>query len=301
MSNELTLEADPLNWNRGTDSMRKPIALLAGILLGAAAASAGVSIKLTGGMGYTLQGDYARSLRGAYDAILAGYSDVEGGYQPFGMSLRTGFEILIPVGRSLELGLGVGYERLSADNRFRYRWTFVAMEDSIQSRLSVVPITLTAHSSVRLGRRLGLDIFGGLGYYSVRFRHDQETATDFFGHRGSHAFESRTGTPGFHGGAALEYDLGPGLCLVLQADGRFARISELKGELIDATSWFLGETSARVPDASFWMYEAAVGTETFPFGTFAAGKPADPGMNNVRPAGLDLGGFGISAGLKLRL
>lgn len=270
------------------------------LLLAASNAAAGVSIKLTGGVGYLMPGDYSRSLRGAYDSILAGYTDVEGDFKPFRVPFRTGLEILIPLGRNFEIGLGGGFESLNIDNRFRYFWQFVTLEDAIESRLTVVPITLNAHASVGLGPRLGLDLFGGPGYYSFRFRHIQSTETDFFAFADSCEFESRAGAWGFQGGAALEYALGPNLDLVLQADGRVVRLPELKGELKDTTRWFLGESSARTPDVSFWAYDATVGTRTFPLGTFASGKPSDPSMSNVRSAGLDLGGFGISAGLRLR-
>jgi hypothetical protein len=281
--------------------MRKRLAPgIAFLLLAASSAAAGVSIKLTGGLGYLMPGDYSRSLRGAYDSILASYADVEGDFKPFQASLRSGLEILVPFGRNFEIGLGGGFERLDIANRFRYSWQFVTLEDAIESRLTVVPITLNAHTSVPLGPRLGLDLFGGPGYYSVRFRHVQSTATDFFAFIDSREFDARTGALGFQGGAALEYALGPGLDLVLQADGRIVRLPELKGELKDATSWFLGESAARTPDASFWAYDATVGTKTFPLGTFANGKPSDPSMSDVRSAGLDLGGFGISAGLRLR-
>jgi hypothetical protein len=281
--------------------MRKVVVLLVGVvLLAAANASAGVSIKLTGGLGYLLSGDYDRSLRGAYDAILASTTDVEGDFKPFRASFRSGLEILVPFGRNIEIGLGGGYESLNVDNRFRYFWLFVTLEDAIESRLTVVPITLNIHTSTRLGRRLGLDLFGGPGYYSLRFRHFQSTGTDFFAFTDTREFESRTGTLGFQGGAALEYALSPGLDLILQADGRLVRLRELKGDLNDSTSWFLGESAARTPDASFWVYDATVGTKSFPLGTFAVAAPAGSEMSNIRSAGLDLSGFGISAGLRLR-
>jgi len=281
--------------------MRKRFALFTGILLFAAAsASAGVSVRLTGGLSFLLQGDYGRSLRGAYDALLATTDNLEGNFRPFRTELRGGFEVLIPFGDSFEVGLGGGYERLNVDNRFRYFWLFVTLEDAIQSRLTVVPITLNLHKSVALGRRLGLDLFGGTGYYSIEFRHSQSLGTDFFAFADSSEFSSKMATIGFQAGAVLEWSLSSGLDLVLQADGRFLRFGELKGEMTDKTSWFLGQNVDRTQDASFWVFDETVGTQTFLRGTFAGGQPAAPSTGNVRSAGLDLSGFGISAGLRLR-
>ncbi len=278
------------------------IAILAGtvLVLTAANASAGISVKLTGGMNYLLQGDYGRSLRGAYDALVAETGGVEGAFKPFRTDLRGGIEIIIPAGESFEIGLGACYERLSLDNRFRYFWLFVTLEEAVESRMTVVPITLNVHTSIPLGRRLGLDLFGGPGYYLVEFSHGQSLATDFFAFADSRTFTARKGTLGIQGGASLEWALGSGLALVLQADGRFVRLGELKGELKDTTSWFLGQTAEPKQEASFWAYDGVIGTRTFPLGAFAASEPADPTATNVRPAGLDLSGFGLSAGLRLR-
>lgn len=279
--------------------MRKAAALLAAaVLLAAANAFAGVSIKLTAGMEFLLSSDYTRSLRGAYDAIAANTSDVAGDFKPFGRSWRGGIEILVPLGRNLEIGLGGGYESLNIGNRFRYSWLFVAFEDAIESRLTVMPLTLNLHTSVRLGRDLGADLYAGPGYYSVRFRHVQTTGTDFFAFTGTQEFESRTGTFGFQAGAALEYALSAGFDLVLQAEGRLARLGELKGDLSDSTSWFLGENTLRTPNAVFWAYDATIGAKSYPLGTFGAAAPGGAEMSNIRSAGLDLGGFGISAGLR---
>lgn len=281
--------------------MRKRFAFFAGILLVAAAsASAGVSVRLTGGLGYVLQGDYGRSLRGAYDALLASTENLEGDFHPFGAGLRGGLEVIVPIGDSFEIGLGAGYERLNVDNRFRYFWLFVTLEDAIESRLTVIPITLNAHKSIPLGPRLGLDLFGGPGYYSIEFRHRQSLGTDFFAFADSREFSSRMATIGFQAGAALEWSLGSGLELVVQADGRLLRFRELKGELTDTTSWFLGQNVDRTQDALLWVYDETVGTRIILRGAFAGSQPAVSSTGNVRAAGLDLSGFGISAGLRLR-
>jgi hypothetical protein len=271
-----------------------------GLLLTAACAFAGVSIKLTGGLGYVVQGDYGRALRGAYTALKASYPALEGDFRPFRFDLRGGLEVLVPFGEGFEIGLGAGYERLSVDNRFSYFWLFVTLEDVFQSRATVIPLTLNLHKTQALGPRLGLDLFGGAGYYSIHFRHIQSTDTDFFAFNDVREFEARTGAFGFQGGLALDYSLGPGIDLVLQADGRLVRLSEIKGDLKDTASWFLGQSTAQTAAATFWAYDATIGTSAYTLGTFAAGEPADASLSNVRPAGLDLSGFGISAGLRLR-
>jgi hypothetical protein len=271
----------------------------AGLLLTAASAFAGVSIKLTGGLGYVVQGDYGRALRGAYDALQDAYPALEGDFRPFRFDLRGAIEVLVPFGEGFEFGLGGGTEHLSLDNRFSYFWLFVTLEDAFQSRATVIPLTLNLHKTQALGPRLGLDVFGGLGYYSVHFRHIQSTNTDFFAFADVREFEARTGAIGVQGGLAFEYSLGPGLDLVLQADGRLVRLPELKGDLKDTASWFLGQSTAQT-EATFWAYDATIGTSAYALGTFAAGEPSDAALSNVRPAGLDLSGFGISAGLRLR-
>jgi len=282
--------------------MRKRAALLCGtfLLLATAGAWAGVSVKLTGGLNYLLDGDYSRSLRGAYDALRDAAGDLEGSFRPFRLDLCGGLEVLIPVANNLEIGIGAGYESMSLENRFRYFWLFVTLEDAFDSKLSVIPITLNLHTSIPLADRLGLDLFGGAGYYLVDFRHRQSLGTDFFAYADSREFSVRKGTLGFQGGAALEWALGPGLALVLQADGRLLRLRELTGDLADTTNWFLGQSVDRTPEAKFWAYDLIVGTQAYPAGTFSADEPAEPSFFNVRAAGLDLSGFGISAGLRLR-
>ena len=109
---------------------------------------------------------------------------------------------------------------------------------------------------------------------------------------------ARTGALGFQGGLSVEVALGAGLAVLIQADGRVARISALKGDLADSTSWFLGDSARPTAAASFWAYETTSGGKTYPLGSFSAAAPSDAGLRNIREAGLDLSAFGISAGLR---
>ena len=282
--------------------MRRTAIGLAALFLAAAAnASAGVSIKLNGGLGFLAQGDYGRALRGSYDRLVDSYGDVDGTFRPFRDEWRGGLEACVPLGAGFELGIGAAYERLKAENRFRYAWSFVALEDAIDSRLTVVPVTLSLHYRVSAGKGLFLDVFGGPGYYFADFEHVQSLGTDFFSYGDAKEFSARTGAFGFQGGVCFGYALSRGIEIYLQADGRSARVRELKGDLAVRTSWFLGDSADRTEEAYFWFYESSSGTNPYPLGVFAGAKPADSSLGEVRAAGLDLSGFGISVGLRFRI
>jgi hypothetical protein len=75
----------------------------------------------------------------------------------------------------------------------------------------------------------------------------------------------------------------------------------LKGDLAARTSWFLGENAGPAEEAYFWYYESSVGTKSYPLGVFAAAKPGESSQSDVRTAGLDLSGFGISVGVRFRI
>jgi hypothetical protein len=281
--------------------MRKAALLLSGVLILFAAGSfAGVTLKLGGGLHFLAEGDYGAALRGAYESLAAANPGLSGDFRPFRTEARGGLEVLFPLGGDFELGLGAAFEKISIDNRFSYLWVFVNLDQSYESRLTVIPVTVNLHRRFGLGGRLALDVYGGAGYYAADFHHSQSLGTDFFAYSDAREFTARTGTVGFQGGASLDLALGESIDIFLQADGRFARIADLKGELSDSVSWFLGRTAAQAEETSFWYYETVSGTRTFPQGVFSETAPPDSTFRNVRAGGLDLSGFGVSAGLKLR-
>jgi len=269
------------------------------LILTAGAASAAVSIKVTGGMTYFLGNDYNKGIQGIYDYCNDNFNDVAGKNKPLHMGMGLGAEIVVSLDPHFGLGLGAGFFRASRQNEIGLEWLNISIKQAYKPSLRVIPLILNLHYYVPLRRALRLDVFAGAGYYMTHFDHDSTLKTDFFSYEQSQEFRSKAKTFGFQGGMGLELHLSSHFAFVVQAEGRYARITSLKGDLAEDESWFLGKRHNEERDAYLWYLERNDSGHIYSLVSFAKNQPSSAEVTNVRKGELNLSGVTGTAGLKI--
>jgi hypothetical protein len=269
------------------------------LILTAGAASAAVSIKVTGGMTYFSGNDYNKGIQGIYDYCNDNFNDVVGKYKPLHMGMGLGAEFVVSLDPHFGLGLGAGFFRASRQNEIGLEWLNISVKQAYKPSLRVIPLTLNLHYYVPLRRALRLDVFAGAGYYMTHFDHDSTLETDFFSYEQTQEFRSKAKPFGFQGGMGLELRLSSHFAFVVQAEGRYVRITSLKGDLAEDESWFLGKRHNEEKDAYLWYLERNDSGHIYSLVSFAKNQPSSAEVTNVRKGELNLSGVTGTAGLKI--
>ncbi len=270
------------------------------LVLIAGSASAAVSFKLSGGMSYLWDSDYNQGVRGAYDYYSDNFSGVSGQYRPFHLGWHFGGEVIVGLGPRFGIGLGIGYIRASRQSTFGYEWWDFSEEENYKPTLSIVPLTLNLHYALPLGGPFVIDIYGGPGYYIANFQHEGTLTSNFFDYKETTTFKAQQSAMGVQGGIGLEFQLNSVLSLVVQAEGRWAQISDPTGDWTDQVDTLLASWRDQGRGRAFWCYDISAGGTDYPRIAFSETQPSELLFSNIRKGSIHLSGISATAGLKIR-
>jgi opacity protein-like surface antigen len=169
---------------------------------------------------------------------------------------------------------------------------------------AAMPLGLNLYYSLCSGSRMNLLVNLGLGWYTGKMS-DNYIASDFqsdgkiyFG-TSYQAVENKFSL-GFEGGLGLEYGVTDELALVVEVQGRFARISSLKGKECVMVNNSLSEQTGTL----YYYKWAWFGSGPWYPVISVSESPPEGGIGSfkdVREARLDLSGFALRLGLRMRL
>ena len=280
--------------------MRKIGIIVVVLILHAGPASAAVSLKLTGGMTYLWAGDYNQGVRGAYDYYSDNFSGVSGQYRAFHLGWHFGGEVIVELGPRFGVGLGAGYIQASRQSAFSYAWWDFSEAESYKPTLSIVPLTLNLHYALSSSGPFVIDIYGGPGYYLASFQHEGTSTSNFFGFKETTTFKAQKGVVGGQGGISLEFRMNSVLGLIVQAEGRLARISDPIGDWTDQVETLLVSWREQGRGRVFWCYDVSAEGTDYPRIAFSKTQPSEILFSNVRKGSINLSGISATAGLKIR-
>ena len=186
---------------------------------------------------------------------------------------------------------GLGYQKIKMEYRPEIKLSF--------------PIKLSFYYYFLSRTRFKANILGGIGYYPGNLsEYAKETlyvyllgsptpnvswGSDDWNAKGKYPF-------GFHGGIGLEYILNEEFSLLVDIQGRYVRIGNLRasGEYREAAISF--ERSGVLYYFTYWhpIIEAK-------YGIFYIRQTDEEGGDDIRKAILDLGGFSLRVGVKINL
>jgi hypothetical protein len=285
--------------------MRRCSALIALTLaLTGLASAGGFSLRLAGGAALAAGGDYSRSIEGLNDYYSAAFDNVTGTFSQLPAGLDLAAEFVFEVTDRIAIGVGGGFSRFSRSaETVGYDWPILGLvfrgEETISTAVSTIPLTLNIHYALPLGG-WKVDLFAGLGYYLSRVEIRRSSAADFFGLGSDVEFEAHPGAVGLQGGVGLDMPLGRGLALVVNLCGRYARLSNIRGDYRETPTVFgVSQPSRTGSDYYFWTYTRAFGGADYQVFSLETTGPSGPAYSGVRHGRFDLTGVGARAGIRI--
>jgi hypothetical protein len=272
------------------------VALAAMVSLGY---SQSFKLKLSGGLSYAGGGDLAKGIKGETEYLGADYS-LTGEFRAPYLGMEIGGELIYYFGSKFGIGLGVGYSRHTKESAVSYNIDMVGVKETLKPKYSVVPITANLHYLLALSPNLSLDLTAGAGYYLATLDWDHRMDMEIMGYTGNfeYIFKSTKGTVGFQAGLGLEMKITSKAALVWTVWGRYASISELKGDWTDKAGGELWSYEDSGSGGYAWYYDLRYGGQTYARVVFDTDKPVGSNFSDVRYAKLSLTGIVTTVGLK---
>jgi hypothetical protein len=258
------------------------------------------SLNLYGGLSYAGGGDLTKGVKGEGELLGADY-DISGSFKAPYLGMDFGGEIVYYFGAKLGIGLGVGYFRHAKESAVSYDIGPVGIKQTLSPKFKVIPITANLHYLLTLGPRVRIDLSAGAGYYLTTLDWENRMDIEIMGFSDyfDYTFKSTKGTIGFQGGVGLEVKIAPKLALVWTVLGRYASLSELKGDWTDKGEGDLFSYSETGSGHYAWYYDLKYGGKTYSQIIFDSDKPAGPDHSDARYAKIGLTGFITALGIKL--
>ena len=193
----------------------------------------GLTVKLAGGMGFFSRGDIDKGAEGLFDQTIdkiasLGHVLKQRNLQPFHSGPEAGADFIYRLNSKLGIGFGGGYfhargERfLQFDEQIIYAqelWS-VPSVDAFGFRLNLV-------YDLPLLPWLGINVHGGPAYYLIQYNYSLNYSTTTF--TANYYQHAKANALGFHGGLGLTFRINPQTFFLLEAQGRYARFTDLKG------------------------------------------------------------------------
>jgi len=257
-------------------------------------------LKLYGGLSYADGGDLAKGIKGGADYLAADFN-ISGDFKAPTLGQNFGGEFIYYIGPRLGIGLGAGYFRHGQESSVSYSANALTVRETLKPRFWVVPITANLHWLLPLSSKIRLDLTAGAGYYLAFLNWEDRMDMDILGFSGyfDYTFESVRGALGFQGGVGLEVKIARQLALVWTVLGRYASLSDWKGDWTDKGGGDLWSYEENGSEHTAWYYDLKYGGTTYPQILFNTDKPTGANYSNVRAAKLSLTGFTTTLGIKL--
>jgi len=277
------------------------VALVA--LFGSASALAGESkasltIRLYGGLGYQAIGDLNSGIKGFSDSIIyldtaSGYA-AGGGYSPMHWGIDLGGDLVFQFNPYLGIGIGSGYFRTTKTSELKLTAMLPALHNenvTFTPTVSVVPIRASLFVFVPVGRVVTISLNAGPEYYLASL--SSHIRDEFPAWWWNERDDKATGRGfGVHGGIGFEVRLSAGLSLLLEGQGRLAKINELTGTHAYRNSFGLEDTE----NGTLYYWTDLWTFKPFPSIAVNATLPSQPWQQEARKAILDLSGWSAVAG-----
>jgi len=258
----------------------------------------GIHVRLGGGYSLFSGGDLKSGIQGMYDQACraiagAGYSLGRGDEHPLNSGYELGGEIVYYFAGRLGLGAGGTLARAKKTNKqlFRpgndprdYSLTIVPQVDLLSLRLAVF-------YAIPLNRLLTVSVNVGPAYYSVDYEYAASVA--MVNYEYDHSQNAKAGGFGAQGGVGFEIRMNERLAFILEARGRYAKISGFEGK--EGMYEYLGGPFATWDKKGKLYYFEEEG---FPrLEVFAQAPTAG---SNSREAVFDFSGVSLRAGLNFK-
>jgi hypothetical protein len=262
-----------------------------------------LSVKLYGGYAHVLAGDvndgadYYFEILDYYAA--EGFGTITGAYKPVHGGYDFGADLIYQFSPRFGVGVGVGYMRNSNNSV----GTFAEGEESVtltsSATLTALPIRLGLFYDAPISETLNLTLSAGASYYaSLKFEGTQglEFSADEWEDMSLLATQRSGADIGFHGSLGFEYLFSPKVGFFVEAVGRYGKFKNF--ESVTGTVETSMGGAPETTEGMLYIY-----TETFEdtdFSGFSIVEPDDTPEAGAREPKIDLTGFSLRAGFRIR-
>lgn len=288
-----------------------------------------LSIKLTGGLRYINVGDINNHIE-SFDNYMSSsiyLSFYEGGkmgkINNYGPDLEG--ELRLDISSKFAVGVGIGYISGKNESNFQTVGIFPfstqmyipeisppgdLFEFVVESKVETIPIKLGIYYTIPLGSRINIFLKSGLDYYFSKcfiYKYNEIISLDhtvlipeFY--EISNKYDMRGSGLGFHGGLGFEYKISNVFALVLEIQRRYAKIKNLKGKWVYSNTFTLeqGEDEGILYIAKKNMEDEGFSAH-YPDLIVSPSKPSGAKILYTREATLDLSGFSLRVGIRIKL
>ena len=193
----------------------------------------GLKLKIAAGLNLFSGGDFYRGASGMFDSsadafLSSGYTQESRKPKSFRSGFEVGGDIVYDLSAHFGVGLGMDYVFARAESFFMFRG-----KDPISFKLWSTPwinafsIKLGLFYSLPVSSWLTVCLNGGPALFLVKYNYSGDVTV--FGIVDHFYQQARAQKLGFRGGLGLEIHLNQRAALLLEAQGRFARISDFEG------------------------------------------------------------------------
>ncbi len=257
---------------------------------------AGIHVRLTGGLSLLSGGDIKTGVQGMYDwgvqvIRTAGYTLGKSDVSPFSSGYEFGGDIVYYFGGRLGVGAGAGRMQVSKTNSQMFSSGPLDNSMTVVPQANVLALRMGAFYAQPLNRLLTVCLSAGPAFYSVKYRYAGDISMPTYGYSLSQRLKA--GGLGAEGSVGLEFRMNPRLAFILEAQGRYARISGFEGT--QALYEYLGGpfTNTVTDGPLYYVQEGSLPRlEVF--------SDAPPAGLTSRRAVLDLSGLSLRAGLNFK-
>jgi opacity protein-like surface antigen len=263
----------------------------------------GVALKLTGGMNYMLLGDWNDFMNGWTDYYKNGVYEKGGTVEGELKSIRWGLDfegdVIINFNPRFGITIGSGYisGKKAPDAK---KMTLYYPDETIRvnhdMKISAIPVKIGVYYCLFRSSKFRFFLSGGIGYYFAKI---SEVYKNQWDGSWSHENQSAKGEEiGFHGGMGLELDIFKNIAIVVEGYGRYAKIKDLTGE----RDWSMSFGPSDSRKGGLYYFDLDIPSYgLLPYIEISSGTPGGLNRRNVRRATVDLSGFAVRIGVKIRL
>jgi len=265
-----------------------------------------LSLRLYGGYGRISAGDINDGSDGYYELIKLyeslGIGTTTGGYNPVHGGYGFGGDIIYQLSPKIGLGVGVGYLRHSANSLMT--WTGEGdITLTATPTISAIPVRLAVFVSQPIGNKLDLTADAGATFFAgLKFDGTQRIETDIDDWMEMSVSGSRSSLSanlGFQGSLGLEYKLSPKMGFFVEAVGRYAKLKNFAS--VTARSEDSG-SAVETTVGKLYLAEYSFDEGAYSIFTVEETPPVDdPPDVTFREPKIDLSGFSLQAGFRIRL
>jgi opacity protein-like surface antigen len=258
----------------------------------------GIQVRLGGGYALLSGGDFDAGLQGIYDRegdslVSAGYTLTESNANPLRSGYEFGGDIVYYFAGRLGIGAGGSLARVNKTSEHLYRMGSFPFDYSmtVVPQTNIITLRLGVFYELPLNRLLTVCFNAGPAYYMVDYKLSVNRQGESYSY--SLTQKAEANKLGFQGGIGLEVRMNARMTFLLEAQGRYAKISGFDGK--EQLYEYLGGPVISTDKTGLLYYLEEDGyprLEIFPE------APAE-GFN-VREAVFDFSGVSFRAGLNFK-